>query len=119
MARIPVAQRRQELIHAAVEVIASHGIDGATTRRIADQATANVARVHYGWDSKEELFSEVFDYVTGKYRDVIDGSGPHTTLPEAAEQVLRSVMQCYLDSPSFTAATFELVSWARRQHEDR
>jgi hypothetical protein len=28
-------------------------------------------------------------------------------------------MECYLDSPSFTAATFELVNWARRQHGDR
>jgi AcrR family transcriptional regulator len=119
MARIPVAQRRHELIHAALEVIASHGIDGATTRRIADQANANVAMVHYCWDSKEDLFAEVFDYVAGKYREVIEGSDPHTTLREAAVQILRGVMECYVDSPSFTAATFELVNWSRRQHGDR
>jgi AcrR family transcriptional regulator len=119
MARIPVAQRRHELIQAALEVIADHGIDGATTRRIADQANANVAMVHYCWDSKEDLFGDVFDYVATRYREVIEGSDPHTTLPETAAQILRRVMQCYLDSPSFTAATFELVNWARRQHGDR
>jgi AcrR family transcriptional regulator len=119
MARIPVAQRRQELVRAALEVIASHGIDGATTRRIADQANANVAMVHYCWDSKEDLFADVFDHVATTYRNVIEGSDPHTALPETAEQILRGVMQCYLDSPSFTAATFELVNWARRQHGDR
>jgi AcrR family transcriptional regulator len=119
MARIPVAQRRQELIQAALEVIATHGIDGATTRRIADQGNANVAMVHYCWDSKEDLFAEVFDHVAATYRKVIEGSDPHTTLPDTAAQILRGVMQCYLDSPSFTTATFELVNWARRQHGDR
>jgi len=119
MTRISVADRRRDLIAAAIEVIAAHGIDGATTRRITDQAKANVAMVHYCYDSKEDLFSDVFDFVSGRYREVIEGSDPHTTLPEAAHQILRGVMECYLESPSFTAATFELVSWARRQHGDR
>jgi len=119
MARIPVAQRRRDLIDAAVEVIASDGIDGATTRRIAEQAKANVAMLHYCYDSKEDLFADVYEYVTGKYREIIEGSDPHSTLPEAARAILRGVMECYLESPSFTATTFELVSWARRQHGDR
>lgn len=119
MARIPVAQRRRDFIDAAVEVIASHGIDGATTRRIAEQANANVAMLHYCYDSKEDLFADVYEYATGKYREVIEGSDPHTTLPDAAQAILRGVMECYLESPSFTATTFELVSWARRQHGDR
>lgn len=122
MARIPVAQRRRELIDAAVEVIATHGIDGATTRRVADQAKANVAMVHYCYDSKEDLFADVFEFVARKYREVIEVvevSDPPTTLPEAAEKILRSVMECYLGSRNFTAATFELINWARRQHGDR
>ncbi|TNM38493.1 TetR/AcrR family transcriptional regulator [Nocardioides albidus] len=119
MARIPVAQRRRDFIDAAVEVISSHGIDGATTRRIAEQAQANVAMLHYCYDSKEDLFADVYEYVSGKYREVIEGSDPHTTLPGAAQAILRGVMECYIDSRSFTATTFELVSWARRQHGDR
>ncbi|NYJ01736.1 AcrR family transcriptional regulator [Nocardioides thalensis] len=119
MTRVPVAQRRRDFIAAAVEVIAAHGIDGATTRRIAEQAKANVAMLHYCYDSKEDLFADVYEFVTGKYREVIEGNDPHTTLPEAAQGILRGVMECYLDSPSFTAATFELVSWARRQHGGR
>lgn len=119
MARIPVAQRRRDFIEAAVEVIAAHGIDGATTRRIAEQAKANVAMLHYCYDSKEDLFADVYTFVSGKYREVIEGSDPHTTLPDAARRILHGVMECYLESPSFTAATFELVNWARRQHGDR
>ncbi|MBC3189954.1 TetR/AcrR family transcriptional regulator [Pseudonocardia sp. C8] len=119
MPRIPAAQRRSDFIQAAVEVIATHGIDGATTRRIADQAEANLAMLHYCYDSKEDLFADVYEYVAGKYREVVEGSDPHTTVADAARQILHGVMQWYVDSPSFTAATVELVNWARRQHGDR
>lgn len=119
MARIPVAQRRSDFINAAVVVIAAHGIDGATTRRIAEQAKANVAMLHYCYDSKEDLFADVFEYVAGKYRDVARDSDPHTTVADAAVQMLRGIMELYVESPDFAAATMELFSWARRQHEDR
>ncbi len=119
MPRISAAQRRSDFIKAAVEVIALHGIDGATTRRIAEEAQANLAMLHYCYDSKDDLFADVYAYVAGIYRDVIERSDPHTTVADAARQLLRGVMQCYLDSPSFTAATVELINWARRQHGDR
>lgn len=118
MPRIPAAQRRSEFIEAAVEVIATHGIEGATTRRIAEQAGANLALLHYCYDSKEALFGDVFDLVSGKYRDVIEASDPHAGLPETARAILRGVMEFYLESSTFTATAMELISWARRQHED-
>lgn len=119
MARIPVAQRRRDFIDAAVEVIATHGIDGATTRKIAEQANANVAMVHYCYDSKEDLFADVFEFVANRFREVIEQSDPHTTVLETAQAILRGLMECYCDSPSFGATTIELISWARRQHGDR
>lgn len=119
MARIPVAQRRREFIDAAVEVIAAHGIDGATTRRIAEQAQANVAMLHYCYDSKEDLFADVFEFVANRFHEVIDHGDAHTTVQEAAQSILRSLMECYFDSPTFAATTIELINWARRQHGDR
>lgn len=119
MARIPVAQRRRDFIDAAVEVIATHGIDGATTRRIAEQAQANVAMLHYCYDSKEDLFADVYEFVAGRFHDVIEQSDPHTTVLETAQAIMRGVMNCYYDSPSFGATTLELINWARRQHGDR
>lgn len=119
MPRISAAQRRRDFVDAAIEVIATYGIDGATTRRIADQAQANLAMLHYCYDSKEDLFADVYDHVAGKYRDVINDSDPHSTLAETARQLLRGTMECYLESPSFTAATLELISWAQRQQGDR
>jgi AcrR family transcriptional regulator len=119
MARIPVAQRRRDFIDAAVEVIATNGIDGATTRRIAEQANANVAMLHYCYDSKEDLFADVYEFVASRFREVIERSDPHTTVLETAQAIMRGVMECYYESPSFGATTLELINWARRQHGDR
>lgn len=119
MARIPAAQRRNDFIRAAVEVIADHGIDGATTRRIAEQADANLAMLHYCYDSKEALFADVFVYVAGKYAEVISACDPHSGLEDTAREVLRGVTRFYLDSPNFAVAAMELINWARRQKEAR
>lgn len=118
--RISAAQRRSDFINAAVEVIAIHGIEGATTRRIAEQAQANLALLHYCYDSKEDLFADVYEFVAGKYCEVLKNSDPRSgDLVDTARRLLRAVMEFYLESPSFTAATLELVVWARRQNEDR
>lgn len=119
MPRIPAAQRRQDFVNAAVEVIATHGIDGATTRRIADQANANLAMVHYCYDSKEDLFGDVFVMVANKFREISLNVDPSATLEEAAHAILHNTMELYLESSSFTVTAIELINWARRQHGDR
>jgi AcrR family transcriptional regulator len=102
-----------------VEVIATHGIDGATTRRIADEAKANLAMLHYCYDSKEDLFADVYKFVAGRFQEVIKESDPQSSVVDSAREVLRGVMEFYLESPNFTATTLELINWARRQHGDR
>ena len=116
MPRIPAKQRRGDFIDAAVEVIATHGIDGATTRRIADQAQANLAMLHYCYDSKEDLFADVYEFVAGKYRAVIDSVDQDEDLSATAQRLLVALMNYYVESTSFTAASLELLAWARRQH---
>ncbi|MEC4611639.1 TetR/AcrR family transcriptional regulator [Tsukamurella tyrosinosolvens] len=115
MARIPAAERRSELVDAAVRVIAAHGVDGATTRRIADEANAPLATLHYCFSSKEELFAEVFQYVAGQYREVLARNDCHGDVKETARSLMRGVMEWYVAHEDFGRAIIELISWARRQ----
>ncbi|NBH12060.1 TetR/AcrR family transcriptional regulator [Amycolatopsis sp. SID8362] len=119
MPRISAAQRRQDFVRAAVEVIATHGIDGATTRRIAEQAKANLAMVHYCYDSKEDLFADVYEFVVGKFRDLTAAVDPQATVEQTAHKMLRDTMEYYVESPSFAVSALELINWARRQHGSR
>ncbi|MBV6761917.1 MULTISPECIES: TetR/AcrR family transcriptional regulator [Rhodococcus] len=115
MARIPAAERRAELVAAAVRVIAAHGVDGATTRRIAEEANAPLATLHYCFSSKEVLFAAVFEHVTAQYREVLTRNDVHGNVASTARALLRGGMEWYLASPDFGAAIVELISWGQRQ----
>ncbi|WP_280447927.1 TetR family transcriptional regulator, partial [Nocardia cyriacigeorgica] len=49
------------MVAAAVRVIAARGVDVATTRRIAEEANAPLATLHYCFATKELLFAAVFE----------------------------------------------------------
>lgn len=116
MARVPAAERRNDFVNAAIHVIAVHGVDGATTRRIADQAKAPLATLHYCFDSKEDLFAAVFEKVAEQYRDVLVKNDVHSDVATTACAILRGLTHWYLvESGDFASATVELVSWAQRQ----
>ena len=115
MARIPAAERRAELVAAAVRVIAAEGVDGATTRRIAQEANAPLATLHYCFSTKEVLFAAVFEHVAEQYREVLTHCEVHADVATTARALLRGLMEWYLVNPDFGAAIIELISWGQRQ----
>ncbi|MBF6428547.1 TetR/AcrR family transcriptional regulator [Nocardia cyriacigeorgica] len=117
MARVPAAERRAELVAAAVRVIAARGVDGATTRRIAEEANAPLATLHYCFATKELLFAAVFEYLAGEYRDVLNRSDVHSDAQSTARGLLRGVLHWYLENPDFGATILELISWGQREGE--
>jgi AcrR family transcriptional regulator len=51
---------RQRLVRAALQVFASKGYEGASTREICRLAEVNVAAIHYYFGDKASLYREVF-----------------------------------------------------------
>lgn len=115
MARVSAAERRQELIDAAVLVISESGVDGATTRRIAERAGAPLATLHYCFASKELLFAAVYEHIAGQYREVLTASDAHGDIATTARALMRGILVWYITNPETAAAIFELISWAQRQ----
>ncbi|WOX21607.1 TetR/AcrR family transcriptional regulator [Streptomyces solicathayae] len=115
MARVPTAERRNDLVNAAIQVIATHGVDGATTRRIAEKAKAPLATLHYCFQTKELLFAAVFEKLAERYREVLIESDVHGDVAVSARAMLRGLMNWYLESPTDASVTIELISWAQRQ----
>lgn len=52
--------RRSELVEAAIRVIGSSGVDGASVRNIASAAGTSVSSVHYYFKNKEDLLVAAF-----------------------------------------------------------
>lgn len=74
--RMSVEQRRSALIDSAYRVIADHGVEGATTRRICAHAGMPLASFHYAFESRTALLCAVMEQA----------------VPVDIERMLRSVM---------------------------
>ena len=116
MARVPLEERRQQFIAAARTVIAEHGIEGATTRRIADAAGAPLATLHYCFDSKESLLWTMWEtHLRSLGSDDVPSVAAGSGLGHAASHALRHSLERLVVDEELAVTTTELLLWARRQ----
>lgn len=64
--RVPLPQRRHELVAAATRVLARAGVRGLTTRAVSAEAGAALASIHYAFDSVDDLLAAVLDASLGE-----------------------------------------------------
>lgn len=115
MAHIPTEVRRQQFIDAAIEVIARDGVDGATTRRIAQEASAPLATLHYCFQTKENLLWAVFEFLADTVRADLEERVPQgQSTASIAEQVLSETLLAAIDRPAANRAQLEIWLWAER-----
>ncbi|MBN3815526.1 TetR/AcrR family transcriptional regulator [Paraburkholderia sp. Se-20369] len=118
MTRVRAALRRQDFVDAAVEVIAAHGVAGATTRRIAEAAGCPLASLHYVFHTKDDLFDAVYESLF----DLLAASAPvdrdFQSFGELAGWQLRKIVEWLVQHPSYARAQSELIQWAERHRPD-
>ena len=66
MNRLPVAERREQLIEAALSVASRDGIDAATVRAVAAEAGVSLGVVHYCFQDKDELLRAMAHAITAQ-----------------------------------------------------
>jgi AcrR family transcriptional regulator len=63
--------RREQIIAAALQVMISDGVYNATTRKIAEAASVNVATLHYHFHDKEEIIFNAMELLASGYRETL------------------------------------------------
>ena len=63
---------RDRVLHAAAVEFAAHGFEGASTRRIADEAGIFQAQIGYHVGSKEDLWRAAVDFLFARLRSHLD-----------------------------------------------
>lgn len=111
-------ERRQQFVDAAIRVIARDGVAGATTRKIAAEAQATLALLHYCFKTKQDLLNDVFTQCTelGLERareGVHEGMG----LPAAVTTIFKNYESWTLDDPATALSQYELVVWGLRRSD--
>lgn len=118
VAHVPTEVRRQQFIDAAVKVIARVGVDGATTRRIADEAGAPLATLHYCFHTKENLLWSVFEQLAELTRINIKSAATRgKSVSSIARRLVDETMQWAIQNPDTNRAQLEIWLWAERNDQ--
>jgi AcrR family transcriptional regulator len=119
MARISVeAQRREQILGAAIEVVARKGYEATTLRDVAETAGTSTGTVNYYFANKDDVLASALVEVAERFRrrvdDALDG------LDDPREQLLGIAAACNPDSD--TAAANQVVwaeFWVRAARSER
>jgi len=107
--------RRLALVHAALRVIASEGVSGATTRAIVAEAHMSLASFHYAFTSRDEMMRELIVFVVENESVAAFAS---VDFDKGIRQALRDGLQGYFDNvvadPGHEQVMFELMQYALR-----
>lgn len=113
MTRIPVEERRQALVQAALEVIADSGLAAATTRAIVARADMSLASFHYAFPSREALLIELIDSVTkGEMAALADIVEQAPSVEETVEGALLAYLDFLVEHSAREHAMLELTHYA-------
>ncbi|WAC65327.1 TetR family transcriptional regulator [Agrococcus sp. SL85] len=115
MPRKPAAERRVEIVEAALRVIARDGIHNATVRAIAAEADMPLATFHYVFDSRDEMIGEAYGHIV-RFID----PAPLEALPAGAtlDQAVRALLDAWfanlLEHPEWVLASVETMAYCCR-----
>ncbi|RMI14403.1 TetR/AcrR family transcriptional regulator [Cellulomonas triticagri] len=111
----PAAERREQLLDAAVEVMRAGGVAAATTRAVAERAGLPQGAFHYCFRSKDELFAALLerelDASLGKAWEAVAQADD---LESGIAGALRAILDRVRSDPEYHLLTAELVDVAAR-----
>ncbi|MEU9343408.1 TetR/AcrR family transcriptional regulator [Streptomyces sp. NPDC048278] len=116
MARMPSAQRREQLTEAAIRTMARDGVAKATTRAIAAEAGVSLSVFHYCFESKQALIESVITTLTDHSVTVVrEALRPRATLEETVRAGFAAYWAHVRDRPDEHMLTYELTQYALRE----
>ncbi|MGK8521924.1 TetR/AcrR family transcriptional regulator [Nocardia asteroides] len=120
-----VEERRAHLIEAAIGLAEKKGVAGVTTRDVAQAAGVSLGVVHYCFENKDALMTELVKALAMELRDSVDanetvwqdvGSGK-----EALQKLIRAGLELmWLNieaTPERQLLTYETTTYALREGE--
>jgi len=85
--------RREEVLEAALELVAEHGVAGASLRRLAKRLGMSQPSLYHYFSSKDDLIAAVLDYSTGRML----GAGSSIPPPRSVEDLARFARDAVLE----------------------
>ncbi|MET8422782.1 TetR/AcrR family transcriptional regulator [Nocardia sp. NPDC059091] len=120
-----VEERRAHLIEAAIGLAEKKGVAGVTTRDVAQAAGVSLGVVHYCFENKDQLMTELVKALSMELRDSVDANETVWqdvgTGKEALQQLVRAGLELmWLNieaTPERQLLTYETTTYALREGE--
>ncbi|MCG2823798.1 MAG: TetR/AcrR family transcriptional regulator [Desulfobulbaceae bacterium] len=94
------SEKRQEILQAALELIAEHGFHGAPIASIADQAGVGAGTIYRYFENKDVLITVLFQELHDKFhRGLMDGYKSHMSLSERFIRVSTELLRYFITNP--------------------
>ncbi len=111
---LPIDERRERLLNAAVDVMVADGADAVSLRSVAARSGVAHRVVHYAFGSKAELVSAILTRESARRMALFwDVPLPHGSLEDAIAHCLRMLAADLRESPERHQAMADLASGAR------
>ncbi|MFH9008742.1 TetR/AcrR family transcriptional regulator [Streptomyces afghaniensis] len=115
MAHVPAAERRPQLIKAAIDYMAREGVAAGSTRAIAAELGVAQATVHYTFGTKEELYRAVMEQLTQDLIAQVERAAPvGAGFEETVSTLAAALWQTVREQPASHQLLSELTMFALR-----
>ncbi|MCQ9182678.1 TetR/AcrR family transcriptional regulator [Streptomyces sp. IBSBF 2953] len=115
MAHVSAAERRPQLIKAAIGLMAREGVAAGSTRAIAAELGVAQATVHYTFGTKEELYRAVMEQLTHDLVDQVTRAAPtDASFEESLVTLAEALWRTVLEQPATHQLLAELSMLALR-----
>jgi len=92
--------KREEIVHAALELIAEHGFHGAPMAMIADRAGVGAGTIYRYFENKDVLINELYREVEAKlYAVLLDGYSTEKPFRERFLHLGTALLQYFIENP--------------------
>lgn len=105
-ATTPAEPRRDALVAAAYQILATRGFEGLRTREVAAAVGVNIATLHYYFPHKEDLIRGVVAHAMGRFRGTLGGAG---SAEDQLRAHLRGLRRLSRDEPELFTVMAELA----------
>ncbi|MBO0855687.1 MAG: TetR family transcriptional regulator [Nocardia sp.] len=123
--RLSVEERRAHLIEAAIGLAEKKGVAGVTTRDVAHAAGVSLGVVHYCFESKDALMTELVKALSMELRDSIETNDAVWQEVGTGKESLRNLVRAGLEllwlnieaAPHRQLLSYETTTYALREGE--
>jgi AcrR family transcriptional regulator len=115
MAHVPAAERRPQLIKAAIDLMTREGVSAGSTRAIATELGVAQATVHYTFGTKEGLYRAVMEQLTADLLAQVEQAVPEDAgFEETVGTLAAALWSTVRETPGHHLLLAELSMFALR-----